>query len=164
MWSFQVFQSRWTSSSVNVPPPVHLWLLKASWTVWLVMTWIWLSLYNPTLWWCAASFFWMPINICSCIWQPKPTTAAAQEELKMQFQKKKEELFDVLVELSRTHTYPNLSWEALQVNQLATRLVGKVEPRPGDYYWYSVSQTFGLSFSFVLFILLPSFQITRRLN
>ncbi|VAH22694.1 uncharacterized protein LOC119311670 [Triticum dicoccoides] len=98
---------------------------------------------------------------------PKPTTAAAQEELKMQFQKKKEELFDVLVELSRTRTYPSLSWEAFQVNQLAARLVGKVEPRPGDYYWRSYRlqgrlNTFLVSYLFLHFVYMEHFWIPKK--
>ncbi|XBJ27471.1 hypothetical protein VPH35_004730 [Triticum aestivum] len=89
--------------------------------------------------------------------KPKPTTAAAQEELKMQFQKKKEE----------THTYPNLSWEALQVNQLATRLVGKVEPRPADYYWRSYRlqgrlSTFLVSYLFMHFVYMEHFWIPKK--
>lgn len=70
------------------------------------------------------------------VWQPKPSTAGAQEELKMQYQKKKNELFDVLVELTRTGTYPGLSWKGFKVNRLMTQLSAHVEPRPHDSYWY----------------------------
>ncbi|XBJ20351.1 hypothetical protein VPH35_011191 [Triticum aestivum] len=69
--------------------------------------------------------------------KPKPSTPGAQEELKMQYQKKKNELFDVLVELTRTGTYPSLSWKGFQVNRLMTQLSAHVEPRPYDSYWRS---------------------------
>ncbi|KAF6991858.1 hypothetical protein CFC21_008907 [Triticum aestivum] len=55
----------------------------------------------------------------------------------MQYQKKKNELFDVLVELTRTGTYPSLSWKGFQVNRLMTQLSAHVEPRPYDSYWRS---------------------------
>ncbi|KAE8773647.1 hypothetical protein D1007_54050 [Hordeum vulgare] len=99
--------------------------------------------------------------------KPKPSTPGAQEELKMQYQKKKNELFDVLVELTKTDTYPSLSWKGFQVNRLMTQLSAHVEPRPHGSYWRSYQfdarlSDFMISYLFMSYLYMEYFWEPKK--
>jgi hypothetical protein len=69
--------------------------------------------------------------------QPQ-STAAAQDELRMEFEDKKQELFDLCLEMRRTRAFKTMSWEDLQNLRLTTHLAAQVKPNPADAIWYNL--------------------------
>ncbi|XP_048559652.1 uncharacterized protein LOC125540103 [Triticum urartu] len=74
----------------------------------------------------------------------KPTSSAAPhgelELLEMRFNKKKEEMYDLLVAVKSSELYPELSWEDIQTHRLITHLAAQVKPRPHDPIWHRFRQ------------------------
>lgn len=62
-------------------------------------------------------------------------TAGAKEELTTQFENKREELFDLLLEVRKTQAYQPFSWKSLQSLSLTRQLAAQVKPRPNDPNW-----------------------------
>jgi hypothetical protein len=69
--------------------------------------------------------------------QPRSTTAA-QDELRMDYEDKKEELFDLCLEMRRTRAFKTMSWEDVQNLRLTTHLAAQVKPKPDDAIWYNL--------------------------
>ncbi|XBJ12976.1 hypothetical protein VPH35_017402 [Triticum aestivum] len=66
----------------------------------------------------------------------QPTSGARPRgELEREFDKKKEELFDLLTEVKMAELYRQLSWKDIQIHCLITQLAAQVEPRPHDPIW-----------------------------
>ena len=69
--------------------------------------------------------------------QPQ-TVAGPQDELRMEFEEKKQELFDLCVEMRATGAFTKLSWKDMQNFRLTTHLAAQMEPRPHDSTWYNI--------------------------
>ena len=67
--------------------------------------------------------------------QPK-TTAGPHDELRMEFEDKKQELYNLCVEMRSVGAIKILSWEDWQTLRLTTLLAAQVEPEPDDRSWY----------------------------
>jgi hypothetical protein len=78
----------------------------------------------------------------------------------MDYEDKKEELFDLCLEMRRTRAFKTMSWEDVQNLRLTTHLAAQVKPKPDDAIWYNLKHMklyCSICFpSFIFFLISPA--------